>query len=170
MLRRAALSFSSVALAVALLLNFQGPPPAPTATISGDPSKRVASAAGGTIGSTATRAPASPRPAASPNASAGAATTGGSSAAATIKGDLVSTPYGDVQVEITIANGKITDVRALALPTGGRSGLISNFVEPTLRSQALSVQSAAIDGVSGATYTSRGYAASLQSALDAAGR
>ena len=58
---------------------------------------------------------------------------------------------------------------ALALPVGGHSGRISNYVAPILRTQALAAQSAAIDGVSGATYTSRAYAASLQGALDQAG-
>jgi len=58
---------------------------------------------------------------------------------------------------------------ALELPSGGRSSQISRFVEPILRSEALQAQSANIDGVSGATYTSTAYAQSLQSALDSAG-
>ena len=70
---------------------------------------------------------------------------------------------------MTIEDGKVTDVSALQLPSGGRSGQISNEVEPMLRSQALSAQSASIDGVSGATYTSSAYARSLQAALDDAG-
>lgn len=70
---------------------------------------------------------------------------------------------------MTIANGKITDVTTLASPDNdGRSMMISQRAIPTLRSQALSAQSANIQGVSGATYTSEGYAASLQSALDKA--
>ena len=68
-----------------------------------------------------------------------------------------------------MTDGKITDVQALALPVGGHSGQISNIVAPMLRSEALAAQSASIDVISGATYTSRGYATSLQSALDAAG-
>jgi uncharacterized protein with FMN-binding domain len=78
-------------------------------------------------------------------------------------------PYGPVQVQIVVTNGKIADVRALALPRGGHSGRISQFVEPILRSQALAAQSASIDGISGATFTSSAYAQSLQAALDAAG-
>ena len=70
---------------------------------------------------------------------------------------------------MTIENGQITDVTALQLPSGGRSGQISREVEPMLRSEALSAQSANIDGVSGATYTSDAYARSLQAALDDAG-
>ena len=50
-----------------------------------------------------------------------------------------------------------------------RSEAISQYVEPLLRSEALQAQSAQIDLVSGATYTSDAYARSLQSALDQAG-
>jgi uncharacterized protein with FMN-binding domain len=87
----------------------------------------------------------------------------------TVTGPTVSTRWGPVQVQITVANGKITDITALQLPTGGRSGRISQTAEPQLRSQALTAQSAAIDGVSGATYTSVAYARSLQAALDGLG-
>jgi len=87
----------------------------------------------------------------------------------TVTGPTVSTRWGPVQVQITVANGKLTAVTALQLPTGGRSGRISSSAEPLLRTQALAAQSAAIDGVSGATYTSTAYARSLQSALDSLG-
>jgi len=79
------------------------------------------------------------------------------------------TPYGPVQVQITVGGGQINDVQALSLPTGGHSGRISNAVAPMLRSEALTAQSASINVISGATYTSIGYARSLQSAIDAAG-
>ena len=83
---------------------------------------------------------------------------------------MVDTRYGPVQVEITVANGQLTDVTALQLPSDDRrSASISSRAEPMLRSEALAAQSASIDGVSGATYTSDGYAQSLQAALDAAG-
>lgn len=58
---------------------------------------------------------------------------------------------------------------ALELPSGdGRSQRISQAVAPILREEALAAQDAPIDLVSGATYTSRAYASSLQAALDAA--
>lgn len=83
--------------------------------------------------------------------------------------DLVfASRYGSTQVQVTITNGRIISVTALQLPTGGRSGQISQYVEPVLSSEALSAQSANIDIVSGATYTSEAYAQSLQSALDQA--
>ena len=75
--------------------------------------------------------------------------------------------YGDVQVQITTSGGRITQVTALRLPNGdGRSQEISSFAAPQLAQQALTVQGSNIDGVSGATYTSESYRASLQSALD----
>ena len=92
----------------------------------------------------------------------------GSTASGTLTGDLVRTRFGDVQVQITLKNGKITDVLALQLPTHGRSGSISQAVEPMLHDEALQAQNARIDIVSGATYTSEAYAESLQSALDQA--
>jgi uncharacterized protein with FMN-binding domain len=86
----------------------------------------------------------------------------------TFTGAVVHDPYGQVQVQVTLASGKITNVTALQLPTGGRSGFISQNVAPVLQSEAISAQSASIDTVSGATYTSQAYAQSLQSALDQA--
>ena len=84
-------------------------------------------------------------------------------------GSVVSTRYGDVEVRVTIENGTITAVEAIALPSGGRSGQISSYAAPVLASEALTAQSASIDTVSGATYTSAAYAQSLQAALDQAG-
>jgi uncharacterized protein with FMN-binding domain len=74
-----------------------------------------------------------------------------------------------VQVEIVVANGKITKVKALQLTNqGGRSVQISNYAAPILRKEVLAAQSAQVNSVGGATYTSQGYLSSLQSALDKA--
>jgi uncharacterized protein with FMN-binding domain len=86
----------------------------------------------------------------------------------TFTGAVVQDPYGQVQVQVTLAGGKITNVTAVQLPSQGRSGFISQSVAPILQGEAISAQSASIDTVSGATYTSQAYAQSLQSALDAA--
>ena len=93
-----------------------------------------------------------------------------SSASRTATGDSISTQYGPVQVRVTVKDGKITAIQGLVL-TGNdpRSAQISSFAEPTLQQEALSKQSAAIDAVSGATFTSAGYAQSLQSGLDKLG-
>src|SRR3954453_14963855 len=101
------------------------------------------------------------------------ATTGSSTSSAvsgTATGDSIDTQYGPVQVRVTVKDGKITDIQGL-VHTGNdpRSTQISSSAEPTLKQEALSAQSADIDAVSGATFTSAGYAQSLQSALDKLG-
>ncbi|HET8616105.1 MAG TPA: FMN-binding protein [Actinomycetales bacterium] len=84
-------------------------------------------------------------------------------------GALVGTPYGDVQVQVVTSGSRITDVRAVHLTDANQhSRDISAFAAPRLKQEALSSQSANIDTVSGATYTSEGYRQSLQAALDQA--
>ena len=141
--KRGAVAVSLTALAVVLLLNFRSPDGLAAVTTAHRPGLT------------------------------GAANTGGGTAQAgsqVVTGPVVSTRWGPVQVEVTVAGGRLTEVTALQLPDGDRrSASISDRVEPTLRSQALAVQGASIDGVSGATYTSIAYARSLQAALDDAG-
>jgi uncharacterized protein with FMN-binding domain len=77
--------------------------------------------------------------------------------------------FGDVQVRVVISNGRVTDVQAVQLPTDrAESAYISQQVGPWLRTEALKAQSANIDIISGATYTSQSYAQSLESALQQA--
>jgi uncharacterized protein with FMN-binding domain len=114
-----------------------------------------------------------PTPAAKPGAASGSssgATAGTASGSnGTFTGADEQTPYGDVQVSVTISGGKITEVKALRLTNdGGRSVQISNRAAPMLRSEVLKAQSANVNSISGATYTSEGYLTSLQSALDSA--
>ncbi len=88
-----------------------------------------------------------------------------------IRGALVRTPYGDVQVRATVRGTQLVDVVAVHLTdANGTSRGISAAAAPVLRREALAAGSARIDTVSGATYTSAGYRASLQAALDAAAR
>lgn len=90
-------------------------------------------------------------------------------AAKTYTGSVVSTRWGDVQVTVTVANGKITDVAVPVYPTGNHKDQeINAYALPVLRQETLAAQSATIDTVSGATVTSDGYLESLQAALDAA--
>ena len=84
-------------------------------------------------------------------------------------GDTEQTRYGPVQVEITVSGGAITDVAALQLTDADpRSQEISNTAAPILRDEVLKAQSASVNTVSGATYTTEGYLTSLQSALNKA--
>jgi len=80
---------------------------------------------------------------------------------------VVSNEYGPVQVRVTVQGTKILDVVALQLPTAKETSReISASAGPLLRQRVLQAQSAQIDAVSGATYTSRSYVQSLQAALD----
>ncbi|MFJ6196339.1 FMN-binding protein [Micromonospora sp. NPDC092111] len=84
-------------------------------------------------------------------------------------GSVAHTRWGPVQVRITVAGGRITDVSALQVPDGNfRDQQINDYAVPILRQAALTAQSARIDTVSGATVTSDGYRESLQAAIDAA--
>ena len=99
----------------------------------------------------------------------GAATSGASAAATTVDGSVISTRYGNVQVQITVADGKVTAAKVLQVPWSDRKDQqINSRAVPILNSEAVAAQSSDIDMVSGATYTSQAYAQSLQAALDAA--
>jgi uncharacterized protein with FMN-binding domain len=104
---------------------------------------------------------------------AGSTSSGATSSKATsgtYRGSAVETRFGTVQVQATIANGRLTQVTAVQLPDNDpRSSSISQGAEPSLKQEVLAKQGAKIDVISGATYTSNGYMASLQSALDKAG-
>jgi FMN-binding domain len=81
-------------------------------------------------------------------------------------GALVTYGYGELAVRVSISGGKITDVNITQLRTAEQySQSLAQQVLPTLRSEVLQAQSANINGVSGATYTSEAFAMSLQSAL-----
>ncbi|MFF0222354.1 FMN-binding protein [Streptomyces sp. NPDC004629] len=87
----------------------------------------------------------------------------------TLTGEAAQSPYGPVQVRITVTDGKITAAEAVQAPKGGTSDQKTALAVPKLNQAAVAAQSARIDSVSGATYTSNGYRQSLQSALDQAG-
>jgi|RhiMetdeSRZDD1v2_1073273.scaffolds.fasta_scaffold199082_2 uncharacterized protein with FMN-binding domain len=110
-------------------------------------------------------------------AGAGAGTAGGASGSATtaasartVTGPVVQTRWGPVQVQVTVQNGKLSDVSVLQAPNGNpRDQQINAYALPILVQESLDAQSADIDMVSGATVTSDGYLQSLQGALDQAG-
>lgn len=93
-----------------------------------------------------------------------------SSGAKTALGDAMSTRYGPAQARVTVSNGKIVKVEAVHLQNGDpKSSQISGYAAPILSQSVLTKQTAAVDTVSGATYTSMSYEGSLQSALDKLG-
>ncbi|MFE4630898.1 FMN-binding protein [Streptomyces mirabilis] len=159
-LRRVTLAAATTVTGFVLLLSLK-PHTAPTVA-------QVSSSAGQSASQSPSRSPA-------PGSSSGGSS-GGSSGSAkstgtkTVTGDTIQTRWGPVQVRVTLKNGKITDVTAVSYPTDNpRDQEINSYAIPQLRREALAAQSAQIDSVSGASYTSDGYKQSLQSALDSAG-
>ena len=105
----------------------------------------------------------------STGSSSGSGSSGTSTSATTYSGDAFGTRYGDVQVQITVENGKITAVNVLQVPWQDRHDqMINSQAVPIYNSEAVQTQSASIDVVSGATVTWEGYTQSLQSAIDKA--
>ena len=135
---------------------------APTTTASASAARRPTTST--------SAAPAATAPVTAAKASTAAATTSSSSAAPeVVNGGAADTRYGPVQVQITVTGGKITAVTAIEYPQEERRDAeINAQAIPELQAQALSAQSAQIDGVSGATFTTEGFEQSLQSAIDAA--
>lgn len=133
---------------------------APTTTV------RPGTTAAGAAPTTTARAGAAAPAATAPASAAGATCTG-----ATYTGAAFSNRYGEVQVSAVVsAAKKLCDVQVLVSPDGDRKSIsINQRALPTLRTEALAANGANIAGVTGATLTSRGYEASLQSALDQAG-
>jgi uncharacterized protein with FMN-binding domain len=86
----------------------------------------------------------------------------------TYKGKAVQNPYGTVQVTIKVSGGKVSSATA-TYPKGGYSGTINPNAVTKLNQATLTAQSADVDTVSGATFTSQSYVTSLQAALDSAG-
>lgn len=104
-------------------------------------------------------------PAASGAASSSAAST--PSGKRSIKGDAVNFRYGTVQVKVVLDGTTITDLKTITAPGGGYQGWTDRAV-PTMKAEILAAQSTHVAAASGATYTSKAYAQSVQSALDRA--
>ena len=169
--RRGILSLVGTAIGLVLLLSFKTSAPvtlarsaplvapgsvplAPTAPVALAPVASGPVGIGQSISSLATTAP-------SPSSVAGY--TG------SVTGPVEATPFGNVQIQATFSAGKIVNIATLQTPSDRtRSQMIAQYAVPILQSEALAAQSAQINAVSGATYTSVGYVQSLQGALDQA--
>ena len=137
----------------------------PATTKSSKPvaTKKATTAATASASATATTsASATPTATKTTTAAAPAAKSG------TFTGPSVYVNYGNVQVQITVVNGVITDAKAIKAPSG-RNDRYTNMAVPILKQQTLAAQSANIKGASGASYTSYGWFKSLQGALADAG-
>jgi uncharacterized protein with FMN-binding domain len=151
-MKRAAIVTGMTVVGVAWLLTWKVTPPH-LGALANVPSTPTPDA-GSPSPSPSASSPPSPTP--SPRAATNGSFTGAD----------VPNRFGDVQVRVVITDGRITDVQALVLPTDrAQSAYISQVAGPMLRTEALQAQSAKIDIIGGATYTSESYAQSLESAL-----
>jgi uncharacterized protein with FMN-binding domain len=174
-MRRAIITIGGTAAGRAALLSFKSHPVAdasaapagstPTPTLAARPS----SAAGHSKAASHGSADGAGRTAASSGPTSAASGAASSGATRTITGTVATTPYGPMQVQIVLTGQRITKVNVLQQTDNGQeSSQIDSFAIPKLTSETLTVQSARIDAVSGATSTSQGYIQSLQSAIDQA--
>ena len=147
------------AVALALILSFKTPDATGLATSGSN---------GGTTGNTTgSQTQQGSGASAGTGSGSGSGTGQGSTYSGQLTGQAVQIPFGTVQVQVTLQNGKITDVQTLQMPGDQRrTQEISAYAAPQLRSEVLQAQTAQVNTISGATYTSDGYLQSLQSALD----
>ena len=169
---RAAPAVVATLLGLVALATFKSSPGVPGKSATALPGKRSGAVATAPPRSTTTQPSAPPAtrgstPATNPGTSPPATS---ATATRTVDGDPFDNQYGTVQVRVTLRGHQILDVTALQMPTDRqRSAEISQQAEPILQQEVLHAQSAQIDIVGGASYTSQSYAQSLQSALDKAG-
>ncbi|HSZ42209.1 MAG TPA: FMN-binding protein [Trebonia sp.] len=156
-MRRAVLTLGGTLAGVAALLSFKT-----------HPGTSADAAASPVVPAAPASAHASGKPTVQPAAKSGGGM-GDSTTARVLTGQVISTQYGPMQVQITLSGQKITAAKVLQqTDTGTNSQQIDANAIPKLTSETLAAQSARIDAVSGASYTSSGYVQSLQSALDKA--
>ena len=162
-MRRVVLTIISTVTGLVMLLSFKTHAAVTALAVMPPAAVTSSSAAGGPSG-TATKGSGSSTTGSTATASTG--TTGSK----TVTGDSINTRWGPVQVQITVTNGKITAAQAVQAPQNNpRDQQINSYAIPMLNQEAIKASSATIDMVSGATYTSTGYIASLQSAVNKAG-
>lgn len=164
-MRRSAAAVGLTVLGMWLILSFKSSAPShaigsatatpPTSAAPAAPPATTPAAAGPPLG---------PTPAPAPTTAPA-----GGSGPRTVTGSVFTNRYGPVQVAVVVDGSQITDVKALQLPSDrARSRDISDQAAPLLHDEVIQAQSAQIDTIGGATYTSDSYARSLQSALDKA--
>jgi len=164
-MRRALLAIALTVAGLVALLSFK--------TASGEPERPTGAAAtGGSGASGSSGTPGSsgssigPGAAGQPTAAAPSPSPLPSGARA-ITGRVASTVYGPVQVQVVVKGRKIVGVNILQRPDATEMDIqIGQYALPQLIAETLAAQSARIDTISGATYTSGGYINSLQNALD----
>ena len=160
-MRRVILAIAGTVAGLVALLSFKSHAPAVSAA-----SAATTSGTGGASG-TSSSASTATVPGEFPMGSLAGKLTAGETA---VTGHVGSTVYGPVQIQLIMRNSKIVKVAVLKQPMNTNQDIrIGAFAFPKLIGETLTAQTAKIDSVSGASYTSAGYVASLQSALDQRG-
>ncbi|MCM3500272.1 FMN-binding protein [Microbacterium sp. P26] len=143
--------------------------PESTSALADAPSSGVATVPKTTPSPSASASSGSTASGSTPSGSSRTQTSPSGLADGTYTGQAANTRFGPVQVQITVSGGAITDVQVPQYPSeSGRDQQINSRALPVLVKETVQAQSAQVDMVSGATYTSTGYRTSLQSALDQA--
>jgi uncharacterized protein with FMN-binding domain len=153
----------------AATFNAPGTHPVGGTSTNAGASTTAPSAAGSDPGTTAPNTSGAATPPTTPPTTTPPTTTPSNQASGTASGTVTQYPFGVLQVTASVSGGRITNVRTQVQSTDPRSQQIDDAALPILRQQAMSAQSANIQGVTGATYTSQAFATSLQSALGSLG-
>jgi uncharacterized protein with FMN-binding domain len=152
-MRRVILAVTGTIAGLVALLSFKSHPPSLSAAASS-----------GTSGGSASSSSPSSGPGPFPTGSQAAKLPAGETV---FTGPVANTVYGPVQVQLIVRHNEIVKVAILQQPANTIHDIqIGQYAFPELISETLKAQSAKIDAVSGASYTSAGYIQSLQSALD----
>lgn len=167
-MRRVLLALAATTIGLILLLSYKAHTPGTVSSAVADPSP------GTTANSTPDTTTTTPGTTGSTSTSTPAATTGtvsnSGTKSGTYTGDAETSQFSTIQVQVTVTANKITAINLVQdSDNEEHSAQVDAYAIPILKSEALSAQSANIDSVSGATFTTQSYTASLQSALDKAG-
>jgi len=164
-MRRVILTIAGTIAGLVALLSFKSHlPTAPSASVSTTGGSSSTAGTGSTGGTSAPSSSAATVPGEFPMGSLAGTLTAGETA---VTGQVANTVYGPVQIQLVMRNGKIVKVAVLRQPANTVNDIrIGDFAFPKLIGETLTAQTAKIDAVSGASYTSAGYIQSLQSALD----
>jgi uncharacterized protein with FMN-binding domain len=175
-MRKVLLALTLTAVGLALLLSFKSRSSGSVSALGSSTVRNDTGSGQSSNSDTSNSAASSPTASPSPTTSPSSSQSSSSSSSAkkgtsgTYTGSEIETRYGPVEVQAVLSNGKLTNVNVLEVPDNGNyEDQIVSIALPELKSEALSAQSGNIDIVSGATFTSEGYAQSLQAALDKAG-
>ena len=164
-MRRVILTIAGTIAGLVALLSFKSHlPTAPSASVSTTGGSSSTAGTGSTGGTSAPSSSAATVPGEFPMGSLAGTLTAGETA---VTGQVANTVYGPVQIQLVMRNGKIVKVAVLRQPANTVNDIrIGDFAFPKRIGETLTAQTATVDAVSGASYTSAGYIQSLQSALD----